>query len=58
MVNPLTSISNNYAPASMQQAPVKSAVKQQDSNPPQDSVQLSQAALSKAGDVDHDGDSH
>lgn len=57
MVNSLTSISNNYAD-SMQQAPVKSAVKQQDSNPPQDSVQLSQAALSKAGDVDHDGDSH
>jgi hypothetical protein len=29
----------------------------QDSKPPQDSVQLSAAALS-SGDADHDGDSH
>ena len=54
----VSSISNNFA-APPQQAPAaKTPVKQQDSNPPQDTVQLSQAALSQAGDVDHDGDSH
>lgn len=31
---------------------------QQKTNPPQDTVKLSQAARAARGDVDHDGDSH
>jgi hypothetical protein len=59
MINPVNSISNIYAAGSLQQAtPVKSAAQQGQVSQPQDSVQLSHAALSATGDVDHDGDSH
>jgi hypothetical protein len=58
MMNPVTSISNLYAAGSPQQTALKPAAQQAQVNSPQDSVQLSQAALSATGDVDHDGDSH
>jgi hypothetical protein len=59
MLNPVNSISNTYPADLLQQTTaVKSAAQQAQVNQPQDSVQLSQAALSATGDVDHDGDSH
>jgi hypothetical protein len=56
MVSPVSSSSaalyaTNATPAAPPPAPAKS-------NPPQDTVHLSQAAQSAAGDADHDGDSH
>ena len=60
MINPVNSLSSAHAMGAIQQQnsqtpPVAQQPKQE---PPQDTVQLSQAALAAVkGDVDHDGDS-
>jgi hypothetical protein len=63
MVSPVTSPNAVTAAYQTQQlnhqAPAKPAQnKPTDSTPQEDKVQLSSAAKSASGDVDHDGDSH
>jgi len=57
MINLVSSLSSFYPTAPTQSAGA-SATTQQKASSPQDTVQLSQAALAATGDVDHDGDSH
>ena len=56
MINSISSVSSLYATCATQAPQTPPAAPQTDS--PQDTVHLSQAALAAAGDVDHDGDSH
>jgi len=53
MVNPVSSTSTLYPGV-----PTQPTQTQPKAHPPQDTVQLSAAAKSSLGDVDHDGDSH
>jgi hypothetical protein len=63
MVSPVTSPNpvhyTNQTQQANHQPPAKPAQKEPtDSTPQEDKVQLSSAAKSASGDVDHDGDSH
>ena len=55
MMNPITSLSSLYAQGATQSTQTRPPVQRQTIT--QDTVQLSHAALSAAGDKDHDGDS-
>jgi len=57
MINSISSLSSLYATGATQ-SPQAPPPTQQKTNPPQDTVHLSKAALAATGDVDHDGDSH
>jgi hypothetical protein len=54
MINPI----NNNTPSAPIEPQQPTRPQAQPSSEPQDTVQLSPAAQKKAGDVDHDGDSH
>ena len=59
MINPISSVSNTQASEASQ--PAASTAPSKSAQLPQDTVTLSpkaQSASAKAGDVDHDGDSH
>jgi hypothetical protein len=62
MVSPVTSsnpVNLAYQTQQSHQTPAKPSQSQPtDSTPKDDKVQLSSAAKSASGDVDHDGDSH
>ena len=56
MISPVSNSSvNSYSGGAQQAAPPAAPAKPPS---PQDTVQLSHAARSGSGDVDHDGDSH
>ena len=57
MVNPINSNTSNSPVGPQQGTPAQPQPKVQQTPDPEDTVQLSRAAQ-KAGDADHDGDSH
>jgi hypothetical protein len=58
MVSPISNHTESYIPAATQSGTHQTA-STKESQPPQDSVQLSAVAKAAAsGDADHDGDSH